>query len=57
MIIDSVNHWVGSWWVAGLVVVGRLVGESVVCGFNETQEKSHKESLESLAIPKDIHLL
>ena len=40
MIIDSVSHWVGSRWVAGLVVGGWLVGRLVVCGFNETQEKT-----------------
>ena len=40
MIIDSVSHWVGSRWVAGLVVGGRLVGVSVLRGFNETQEKT-----------------
>ena len=38
--VDSVSRWVGSRWVAVLVVGGRLVGGSVVRRFNETQEKT-----------------
>ena len=34
MIIDSASRWVG-----GYVVVRRLIGGSVVLGFNKTQEK------------------
>ena len=43
MIIDSVTHWAGSRWVAGLVVGVRLVGGSVVRRFNETQEVTRKK--------------
>ena len=45
MIIDSVSCWVCGQWVCGWVVGGRLVDESVVSGFNKTQEKNMFEVL------------
>ena len=45
MIIDSVSCWVCGQWVCGWGVGGRLVDESVVRGFNKTQEKNMFEVL------------
>ena len=43
MIIDSVTRWVAIRWLGGYMIGARLVGGSVVRGFNKTQEKTYLE--------------